>query len=113
MFGENLSPTVRAVFRRIERRSNVDEGIVVRFQSNADFLFQDAIRADKQPVASVGQHLSTQARTFKRAANCGIVTPRAAWRRAYVARRSHKAVESAQKLAPERLRSHWRYLYSS
>jgi hypothetical protein len=46
MFGENLSPTVRAVFRHIERRSNVDEGIVVRFQSNADFLFQDAIRAD-------------------------------------------------------------------
>ena len=32
--------------------SKVDEGAIVRFQSDPDVLFQDAIRADKQPVAA-------------------------------------------------------------
>src|SRR4029434_11228511 len=71
--------------------SHVDEGAVVRFQRNADILFQDAIGTEKQPVSPVGEDLSTQARTFERAPDGRKETPHAAWRRADVTRWYHNA----------------------
>src|SRR5215813_2664309 len=48
-------------FRRAmpnSRVSNVDECAVVRLESDPNILFQDAIRAHKQPVTAIGKHLA-------------------------------------------------------
>jgi hypothetical protein len=57
---------------------------------NPDVLFQYAVRARKQSVATFGKHLSAQARPFKAAADGGKEASVATWRKTYIARRCYE-----------------------